>query len=91
MTAPHSIDPARFLAAQLADPGSDLLRAMSTAFVNALMSAEADALCGAEYGTVSEQRINTRNGHHRTRHETYSAQGGPDVSTRFTQAAPLRL
>src|SRR3954470_12696597 len=50
MTAPHSIDPARFLAEQLADPGSDLLRAMSTAFVNALMSVEADAICGAEHG-----------------------------------------
>jgi hypothetical protein len=34
MTAPDSIDPARFLAEQLADPGSDLLRAMSAAFVN---------------------------------------------------------
>ena len=28
MTAPHSIDPARFLAEQLSDAGSDLLRAM---------------------------------------------------------------
>jgi putative transposase len=63
MTAPHSIDPARFLAEQLADPGSDLLRAMSTAFVNALMSAEADALCGAEYGASSPERVNVRNGY----------------------------
>jgi transposase-like protein len=63
MTAPHSIDPARFLAEQLADPGSDLLRAMSTAFVNALMSAEADAVCGAEYGASSPQRVNVRNGY----------------------------
>jgi putative transposase len=63
MTAPHSIDPARFLAAQLADPASDLLRAMSTAFVNALMSVEADAICGAEYGTSSPERVNSRNGY----------------------------
>ncbi len=63
MTAPHDIDPARFLAAQLADPGSDLLRAMSTAFVNALMSAEADAVCGADYATSSPDRVNSRNGY----------------------------
>jgi putative transposase len=63
MTAPHDIDPARFLAAQLADPGSDLLRAMSTAFVNALMSAEADALCGAPYGQPGPERTNVRNGY----------------------------
>src|SRR5881397_3113020 len=62
MTAPHSIDPARFLAEQLADPGSDLLRAMSTAFVNALMSADADAVCGADYGTSSPERTDTRAG-----------------------------
>jgi putative transposase len=70
MTAPHSIDPARFLAEQLADPGSDLLRAMSTAFVNALMSAEADAICGAEYGQASPERSNVRNGYRRREFDT---------------------
>src|SRR5918912_3572783 len=70
MTAPHSIDPARFLAAQLADPGSDLLRAMSTAFVNALMSAEADVVCGAEYGISSPERVNSRNGYRRRELDT---------------------
>jgi putative transposase len=39
------------------------LRAMSSAFVNALMSAEADALCGAEYGTTGPERVNSRNGY----------------------------
>jgi putative transposase len=70
MTAPHDIDAARFLAAQLADPGSDLLRAMSTAFVNALMSAEADALCGAEYGSSGPERVNSRNGYRRREFDT---------------------
>ena len=70
MTAPHNIDPARFLAAQLADPGSDLLRAMSAAFVNALMSAEADAVCGADYGTSSPDRTNNRNGYRRRELDT---------------------
>jgi len=73
MTAPHSIDPARFLAAQLADPASDLLRAMSTAFVNALMSAEADAVCGAEYGAVSPEGTDSRNGY---RHREFDTRAG---------------
>src|SRR4051794_9495490 len=70
MTAPHTIDPSRFLAEQLADPGSDLLRAMSTAFVNALMSVEADAVCGAEYGALSPDRTNSRNGYRRRELDT---------------------
>src|SRR3954471_11046782 len=70
MTAPHSIDPGRFLDEQLADPGSDLLRAMSTAFMNALMSAEADAICGAEYGQASPERANVRNGYRRREFDT---------------------
>ncbi len=47
MTAPSSIDPARFLHDQLASASPDLLRSMLTTFVNALMSAAADAVCGA--------------------------------------------
>ena len=45
-----SIDPARFLHDQLASASPDLLRSMLATFVNALMSAEADAVCGAPYG-----------------------------------------
>ena len=29
-------------------------------FVNPLMSAEADAVCGAAYGIVSEEQVNRR-------------------------------
>ena len=36
---------------------------MLTTFINTLMSAEADAVCGAEYGTRSAQRTNTGNGY----------------------------
>lgn len=32
-------------------------------FADALMSAEADALCDAEYGQVSDERVNSRNGY----------------------------
>ncbi len=50
MTAPSSIDPAHFLHEQLAQASPDLLRQMPTTFINAVMSAEAEAVCGAEYG-----------------------------------------
>jgi Transposase, Mutator family len=70
MTAPSSIDPARFLHDQLASASPDLLRSMLTTFINALMSAEADAVCGAPYGTPGPDRLNVRNGcrHPRLRH-----------------------
>lgn len=63
MTAPSSIDPARFLHDQLAQASPDLLRQMLTTFINTLMSAEADAVCGAEYGIRTPERVNTRNGY----------------------------
>ena len=47
MTVTPSIDPARLLEEQLAQASPDLLRELLTTFINTLMSAEADAVCGA--------------------------------------------
>jgi transposase-like protein len=63
MTAPKSVDPAVFLREQVESASPDLLRAMVKTFADALMSAEADALCGAPYGQRSEERVNSRNGY----------------------------
>ena len=63
MTVPASIDPARLIEEQLAQASPDLLRELLTMFVNTLMSAEADAVCGAAYGTTSPDRTNRRNGY----------------------------
>ena len=63
MTANPSIDPARFLSEHLERAEPELLRSMLMTFVNALMGAEADALCGAPYGARSEERVNSRNGY----------------------------
>jgi hypothetical protein len=38
------------------------LRATVKTFADALMSAEADAVCGAGYGERSPERVNSRNG-----------------------------
>jgi transposase-like protein len=59
MTAPSSIDPARLLHEHLASASPDLLRSMPTTFINTLISAEADAVCGAAYGESSPDRAST--------------------------------
>src|ERR687886_295213 len=63
MTAPKSVDPAGLLREQLESASPDLLRAMAQTFAEALMSAEADAICGAPYGVRSDERTNQRNGY----------------------------
>ncbi len=40
-----------------------MLRALVKDFAEALMSAEADALCGAGYGERTPERVNRRNGY----------------------------
>src|SRR3954447_9695052 len=64
MTAdPNSIDLPALLEARLQRAEPDLLRSMLSMFVQALMSAEADAVCGADYGSRSPERVNRRNGY----------------------------
>jgi transposase-like protein len=64
MTAdPKSIDLSEFVSEHLQRAEPDLLRSLLQTFVEALMSAEADAICGAPYGTRSPERVNTRNGY----------------------------
>lgn len=70
MTAPSSIDPTAFLREQLAQASPDLLRQMLTTFIDTLMSAEADAVCGAAYGQSSDERLNVRNGYRRREFDT---------------------
>ena len=50
---PNSIDLPAFMAEHLQRAEPDLLRSMLSTFVQALMSAEADAICGAPYGERS--------------------------------------
>jgi transposase-like protein len=58
-----NVDASGWLHEQLAQASPDLLRAMVTTFAETLMSAEADAVCGAPFGVRSEERTNTRNGY----------------------------
>jgi putative transposase len=52
-----------WLRKQLEEASPDLLRAMVQDFAEALMGAEAEALCGAGYGERSPERLNRRNGY----------------------------
>jgi putative transposase len=73
MTVTPSIDPARLLEEQLAQASPDLLRELLATFINTLLSAEADAVCGAEYGTSTPERVNRRNGY---RHRDFDTRAG---------------
>ena len=73
MTANTSIDPAVFLHDQLAQASPDLMRELLGTFINALLSAQADSVCGAEYGTRSPDRVNSRNGY---RHRDLDTRAG---------------
>jgi len=70
MAATPSIDLSGWLSEQLAQASPDLLRQMLSTFVEALMGADADAICGAPYGERSEERTNTRNGYRRRAWDT---------------------
>ncbi len=73
MTVNPSIDPARMLEEHLAQASPDLLRELLGSFINTLLSAEADAVCGAEYGVASPERTNRRNGY---RHRDFDTRTG---------------
>jgi len=73
MTAPHIVDPARLLNQAVSDASPDLMRHLLGTVINALVSAEADAVCGAEYGSVSPDRTNRRNGY---RHRDLDTRAG---------------
>ena len=63
MTAPHILNPVALLEKGLSDASPDLMRTLLATVLNALLSADADAVCGAEYGVASPERVNSRNGY----------------------------
>jgi hypothetical protein len=78
MTIAHDIDLRRVVEDRLTGASPDLLRALLPMFVDALMGAEADVLCGADYCQRSGERVNTRNGY---RHRDFDTRVGTlDVS-----------
>lgn len=76
MTAPHFVDPAGLLGEALAEAAPDLMRQLQT-MINALLSADADAVVGAEWGRPTPSRTAQRNGYrHRHRHRDLDTRVG---------------
>ena len=73
MTAPHIVDPARVLGNLLADASPDMMRQLLQTMINALLSADADAVVGAEWGQPSPERTAQRNGY---RHRPLDTRAG---------------
>jgi putative transposase len=65
-----TMDALSWLRKQLDEDCPDLVRALLERFAGELMSAEADALCGAAYGERSPERVNKRNGYRSRRWDT---------------------
>ena len=63
MAVGYSVDPVQLLEKHLASASPDLLAEMVAAFANAMMSAQADQVCGADYGQRTAERVNRRNGY----------------------------
>ena len=61
--ATPSMDALTWFRKQVEAADADLLREMITTFAGALLTAEADALCGAGYGERTPERVNSRNGY----------------------------
>ena len=63
MTAAHIVDPAGLLGEALAEASPDLMRSLLQSIINALLSADADAVVGADWGRPSPSRTSQRNGY----------------------------
>ena len=71
--AKDSLDALEWLRKHLEQDTPDLVRDMLAAFIDRLMGAEADAICGAGYGERSPERVNSRNGY---RHRDFDTRAG---------------
>lgn len=63
MTAPHITCPAGLLGDALSQAPPDLMRSLLQHMIIALLSADADAACGAQWGQQDPQRHAQRNGY----------------------------
>src|SRR5699024_6879864 len=89
MTAPHIVDPHGLLGEALSEASPDLMRTMLQRIINELLSADADAVAGAEYGRPSTDRVAQRNGY---RHRDLDTRVGhllPPVAARAPQTRPI--
>src|SRR4029453_1852057 len=63
MAVGPTFDGGELVGKELMAASPDLLGSMVKAFAEALMGAEVDGICNAEYGEISPERVNRRNGY----------------------------
>ena len=63
MTAPHIVDPAGLIGEAMSEASPHLMRSLLQSIINVLLSADADAVVGAEWGRPSPHRVAQRNGY----------------------------
>ncbi|ABW10816.1 transposase mutator type [Parafrankia sp. EAN1pec] len=63
MAARQTVTDVDSFSKELMTASPDLLGSMVKAFAEALMGAEVDGICNAEYGEISPERVNRRNGY----------------------------
>ena len=63
MTAPHIVDPAGLLGEALSEASPDMMRHLLQSMINTLLSADAAAVVGAEWGQPTPARSAQRNGY----------------------------
>jgi len=63
MATTSSMDLVALVREHLEEAHPDVLRSLIETFVEALMGAEVDAICGAAYHYASPERTNRRNGY----------------------------
>ena len=83
-----TMDVQGWLRKQLQEASPDLLRAMVQDFAEALMGAEADALCGAPYGERSPERVNIRNGYRERPWDTRVGRSSSRTPTTSSSTSP---
>ena len=80
------IDPAGMLGQALSQASPDLMRSLLQHVINALLSADADTVCGAQWGQQDPQRHARRNG---CRHRPLDTRGATiDVAIPSCAQAP---
>jgi putative transposase len=72
----------------LASASPDLLREMIRSFAQRMMDAEVEGICGAGYGEVSPERVNSRNGYRRREWDTRA--GTEPVALSWALSAGVR-
>ena len=80
MTAPQTIDPAGLLGQALSQASPDLMRSLLQHVIHALLSADADTVCAAQWGQQDPHRNTMRNTY---RYRPLDTRGGTiDVAIR---------